>query len=70
MKTHAAVQEVINKHKLTKYRLAMMIGATPPSVDQWLRGTRMSPAYKVKFNELFGVKINDDPVYISSSSSK
>lgn len=59
MKTKAAVNFVLKRHNLTKYALAKQLGAAPPSVDQWLRRTRMSKAYALKFYSLFKVQITD-----------
>jgi DNA-binding transcriptional regulator YdaS (Cro superfamily) len=59
MTTKEAVTHVLKSTGITKYKLAQKLGAHPPSVDQWLRRTRMSKAYADKFNELFNVQVTD-----------
>ena len=59
MKTKVAVAFVLKRHKLSKYALAQQMGAAPPSIDQWLKKTRMSKAYAEKFYELYKVQIVD-----------
>lgn len=59
MKTKQAVSFVLKQHNLSKYALAKKMGAQPPSVDQWLRRTRMSKAYALKFYQLFKVQVTD-----------
>lgn len=59
MKTKQAVSFVLKQHSLTKYALAKRLGAQPPSVDQWLRRTRMSKAYADKFYSEFKVMVTD-----------
>lgn len=57
--TKEAVSFVLSFHELTKYRLAQMLGCAPPSIDQWLRTTKMSQAYADIFNTQFDVEITD-----------
>jgi len=59
MKTKEAVAYILKEHQLTKYRLAQLLGAQPPSVDQWLRNTRMSKAYADIIKILFHIEITD-----------
>jgi len=61
MKTAVAVYYVLNLCEgLTKYRMAKDLGmASATSVNQWLRGTKMSEATATKFEDLYGVKIDD-----------
>ena len=59
MKTKEAVKHILAEHQLTKYRFAQLIGAQPPSVDQWLRNTRMSKAYANIIKILFHIEITD-----------
>jgi len=54
MNTKAAVAHILKERNITAYRFAQLIGASPQSVSQWQRNTRMSQAYadvvKTKFN--------------------
>lgn len=60
MNTTAAVEYVLSLTGLTKYRMAKELGlASATSINQWLRGTRMSEEFADKFEELYGVKVND-----------
>lgn len=59
MTTKEAVAFVLTFHELTKYRLAMTLGAQPPSVGQWLRSTKMSKAYAAEFEKQFKIKVED-----------
>jgi predicted transcriptional regulator len=59
MKTKVAVAFVLKRHQLTKYALAKAMGASPPSVDQWLKKTRMSKANAEVFYKLYKVQIVD-----------
>lgn len=59
MRTKIAVAHVIKHHNLTKYAIAQIMGAQPPSVDQWLRRTRMSKAYAAIFLKEFKIQITD-----------
>ena len=60
MKTTEAVTYVLSVTELTKYRMAKELGlVSATSINQWLRGTKMSEAFAVKFEELYGVKIDD-----------
>jgi predicted transcriptional regulator len=59
MKTKQAVAHVIKHKKLTKYAVAQMLGASPSSVDQWLRRTKMSKAYAEVFFIKFKIIVTD-----------
>ncbi len=59
MRTKVAVAHVLKHNNITKYKLAISMGAQPPSVDRWLKRTRMSKAYAVKFLELYKIQITD-----------
>ena len=59
MRTKVAVAHVIKHKKITKYRLSQDMGASPTSVDQWLKRTRMSKEYAKKFFELYKIQITD-----------
>ena len=59
MRTKVAVAHVLKHKNLTKYALAQQLGAQPPSIDQWLKRTRMSKAYAIKFYELFKIPVTD-----------
>jgi len=67
MDTKAAVEEVLDTG-LSKYALAKALGCFPVSVNQWLRGTKMSDKYSDKFTELYGITI-DDTVPLSNRTS-
>lgn len=58
--TTEAVEYVLCLTDLTKYRMAKELGlASATSINQWLRGTRMSEEFAKKFEELYGVEVND-----------
>lgn len=60
MKTKDAVQAVLDREGLSKYRLAKDLGVvSSTSVNQWLRGTLMSTDVAAKFEELYKIKISD-----------
>lgn len=60
MNTTEAVEYVLSLTDLTKYRMAKELGlASATSINQWLRGTRMSEEFADKFEALYGVKVND-----------
>lgn len=59
MTTAQAVNYVLVREGLSKYRLAKILGCAPVSVNQWLRGTKMSDFYKHSMFNTFGVKIDD-----------
>lgn len=59
MQTKEAVSFVLNAKGLTKYALAKSLGSAPVSVNQWLRGTRMSAAKAEKFKQLYIIEIED-----------
>ena len=59
MRTAIAVALVLETKEMTKYGLAKVLNASPTSVEQWLKGTRMSTRYAAKFEELYGIEIND-----------
>ena len=59
MNTKEAVTFVLETEGLSKYALAKSLDAYPISVNQWLRGTRMSEPFAELFEELYGIKIDD-----------
>lgn len=70
MKTADAVQYVLDVTELTKYRMAKELGlVSATSINQWLANTKMSGVFADKFEELYGVKI-DDAVRPPSSTSE
>lgn len=75
MKTAKAVQAALSNTGLSKYALAKALGmASSVSVNQWLRGTRMSVDTATKFEHLYGIVIDDsfsppEPISTDSSSS-
>ena len=60
MNTKEAVQKVLDDNNFSKYELAQRLTCAPVSIDQWLRGTKMSIGYRNIFLDKFGVEINDD----------
>lgn len=60
MKTQDAVQAVLDREELSKYRLAKDLGVvSSTSVNQWLHGTRMSQDVAKRFESLYNIKISD-----------
>ena len=59
MKTKQAILFVLKRHSLSQYALAQRIGATPQSVNQWLKKTRMSKVFAEKFYKEFKVIVTD-----------
>lgn len=73
MKTKDAVALVLKREGLSKYRLAKNLDmAGVASVNQWLRGTRMSAVSAGKFEALYNITISDvhEPLSSSDSDSK
>lgn len=65
MKTKDAVQLVLQREGLSKYKLAQELGmAGAVSVNQWLRGTNMNVTTAAKFKELYNITISEayDPL--------
>lgn len=64
MQTKEAVEFVLNAKGLTKYALAKSLNAAPVSVNQWLRGTRMSASKAKLFKKLYFIEIENtyDPI--------
>ena len=65
MNTKDAVAEVLRQPGLNKYQLAKSLGmASSTSINQWLRGTRMSASTALSFQLEYGITIDDcyDPV--------
>tara|TARA_R110000851_G_scaffold14313_1_gene48466 strand:- start:2665 stop:2874 length:210 start_codon:yes stop_codon:yes gene_type:complete len=65
MNTQEAVQLVLDREGISKYRLAKTLGVvSSTSVNQWLRGTHMSTLVATQFEELYKIKIEDayDPL--------
>ena len=68
MKTKDAVALVLEREGLSKYRLAKNLDmAGVASVNQWLRGTKMSEKTAEKFASLYNITISD--VYEPLSAS-
>lgn len=59
MQTKEAVQFVLGSKGLTKYALAKSLNAAPVSVNQWLRGTRMSATKAALFKKLYFIEIEN-----------
>lgn len=61
MKTAEAVEEVLRRYPmLSKYYIAKQLGiSSSTSINQWLRGTKMSDVVALRFTELFGIEIDD-----------
>lgn len=58
MKTAEFVRTILASG-ITKYRLAKSLGLAPVSVNQYLRGTRMSRATANKVLEVYNISITD-----------
>lgn len=67
MQTKEAVEFILASKGLTKYALAKSLRVAPVSVNQWLRGTRMSTAVAERFKTLYIINIEN--TYDSSSVS-
>jgi hypothetical protein len=59
LSTSEAVYYVMKKHNLTKYAIAVQVGAAPTSAYQWARNTRMSEYFAAEFERVFNVYITD-----------
>lgn len=60
MKTKEAVQVVLDREGLSKYRLAKDLGVvSSTSVNQWLHRTRMRQDVANRFESLYNIKISD-----------
>lgn len=57
--TKEAIEFIIDTYGTTKYKLAKELGASPPSVNQWLKKTRMSKPYADLIFELYDITITD-----------
>lgn len=68
MTTKEAVELILEANQYSKYRLAQIMGCAPTLVDFWLRKTKMGEQYKSKFEDLFGIKI-DDTICPSNTTS-
>ncbi len=67
MQTKEAVEFVLSAKGLTKYALAKSLKSASVSVNQWLRGTRMSTTKAKLFKKLYFIEIEN--TYDSSSAS-
>jgi DNA-binding NarL/FixJ family response regulator len=56
--TQQAVMVLLGRG-LTKYRIAVRLNMAPVSVNQWLRGVRMSKTTATKVMEEFNIEITD-----------
>lgn len=59
MNTKAAVKHILKEHNMSGYRFAQTIGASPQSVSQWQRNTRMSKAYADIVKLHFHIEVTD-----------
>lgn len=59
MKTNQAIEYLLRTYGWSKYKLAQIIGCAPASIDQWLRGTKMSAPYREIVKSKFGIEIHD-----------
>lgn len=59
MTTKEFVQWALETKGLTKYRLAMTLKLAPTSINQYLRGTRMSTVTADVVKSVYGVTIVD-----------
>ena len=58
MTTKEAIESMLVQD-MTKYQLAKTMGCAPISINQWLRGTKMSDYYRHIFYKRFGIEIDD-----------
>jgi len=72
MQTKEAVEFVLNAKGLTKYALAKSLKSAPVSVNQWLRGTRMSTSKAMLFKKLYFIEIENtyDSTSVSSRNGR
>lgn len=56
--TSQAIQILLNRG-LTKYRIAVRLGMAPVSVNQWIKGVRMSQSSADKMLTEFNIRITD-----------
>ena len=68
MQTKEAVEYVLNAKGLTKYALAKSLKSAPVSVNQWLRGTRMSASKAMLFKKLYFIEIENTYDSVSPSN--
>ena len=61
MTTTEAINSILTSGR-TKYSVAKELGCHPVSINQWLRGTKMSKEYADKVVELHGIKIDDNSI--------
>jgi predicted transcriptional regulator len=59
MKTSDAVAKVLLERGLSKYALAKSLNVFPVSINQWLKGTRMSERIADEFERLYKIKITN-----------
>lgn len=59
MQTKEAIEFVLNTKTITKYALAKSLGVAPVSVNQWLRGTRMSASKAELFKKVYLIEIEN-----------
>ena len=60
MLTAEAVREVLRTKGLSKYALAKSLElSSSTSINQWLRGTRMSTEVAERFKRQYGITISD-----------
>lgn len=59
MTTKEFVKWALKERQLTKYRLAVSLDLAPVSINQYLRGTRMSTSTTKKVLQVYGVTVTD-----------
>lgn len=60
MNTQRAVEVALAYKGISKYQMAKDLGlASSTSINQWLRGTKMSTKFADKFKKLYGITVDD-----------
>lgn len=57
--TKEAIEFILYTYNMSKYKLAKDLNAFPSSINQWLKGTRMSKPYADLIFELYDITITD-----------
>jgi len=57
--TSQQVVLILLNRGLTKYRIATRLGMVPVSVNQWLKGVRVSQATAKKIKDEFNIEVTD-----------
>jgi len=57
--TQQAVEAVLKEHRITRYKLSKILLVTPPTVYNWLNGTKMSVLCARRFYDNFTINVSD-----------